>query len=74
MDIVLVLEELDGLASTCLDHTLKLVASSFNSLSEKMKKQAVSKSWRNRSDLVDMLNREYLLWLGSLFKNDEKAL
>ena len=47
MDIVLPLEDLDGPASTCLMHELTLMDSSFNSLSEKGRKEAVSKLWGN---------------------------
>ena len=60
-DIVLALEELDGPASTRLGHALRPAASSFNSLSEKQRKEAVSKSWGNKSELMEMLNREYPL-------------
>ena len=67
-DIVLALEELDGPASTCLGHALRLVVSSPNSLLEKRRKEAVSKSWCNKSELVDMSNRDYLPCLGSLSK------
>ena len=58
-DIILNLEELDGPASSRLDYTLRLPASSFNSLSEKQRQEAVSKSWGNKSKLVEMLNKEY---------------
>ena len=56
-DIVLNFKELDSSASTRLGHALR--ASSFNSLSEKCRKEAVLKSWGNKSELVEMLNREY---------------
>ena len=49
---------------------LVLTASSFNSLSEKCRKEAVLKLWSNKSELVEMLNREYSPCLGSLFKGN----
>ena len=73
-DIVLALEELDSPASTHLGHALRLTASSFNSLSEKRRKEAVSKSWENKSELVDMLNREYSPCVGSCSKVMKKVL
>ena len=72
--IVLGLKELDGPASTRMGHALRLEASSFNSLSEKCRKEAVSKSWGNKSKLVEMLNNEYLPCLGSLFKGDVESV
>ena len=68
MDMFLTLKELDSSAPMQLDHALSLVASSFNSLSEKQRRQAVSKSLRNKSKLVEILNRDYPTCLGSLFK------
>ena len=58
-DIILTLEELDDPAWTRLGHTLTLPASSFNSLSEKRREEAVPKSWGKKSKLVEILNREY---------------
>ena len=43
MDLVLALQKLDSQASTCIGHELRFVFSSFNSLSEKMRNEAVSK-------------------------------
>ena len=48
-DIVLALEELDGPASTCLGYALRLMASSFNSLLEKRRKEAV---WKVRGNNI----------------------
>ena len=61
MDIVLALD------------TLRLAAASFKSLSEKRRKQAVSKSCENGSKLIDMLNREYPPCLHYLFKGDVES-
>ena len=46
------------------------MANSFESLSEKNKKEALPKSWGNKSEPVDMLNWEYTPCLGSLFTGD----
>ena len=72
-DIILTLKELDGPASTRLGHALRLAASSFNSLLKKYRKEAVSKSRGIKSELVEMLNREYPPSLGSLFKGDVES-
>ena len=40
-DLVLALGELDGPASTCLGHSLRLMVSSFNSLSEEEKRGSI---------------------------------
>ena len=69
-DTVLTLEEEDGPASTQMGHALRLTASTFNSLSEKQRKEAVSMLWGNKATLVEKLNREYPPCLGSLFKGD----
>ena len=70
MDIILALEELDSPASTHLGHALRLVASSFNSLSEKRRMRQYEKLWGNKTELVHMLNRDYPSC--SLFKGDVK--
>ena len=57
-DIILTLKELDRPVSTRLDHAFRSGASSFNSLSEKCRKEAVSKSWGNKIELMEMSNRE----------------
>ena len=57
-DIILVIKELDGPVTTRLGHALRLAASSFNSLPKKCRKEAVLKLWDNKSELVEMLNRE----------------
>ena len=72
-DNVIALKELDGPASTRLGHALRLAASSFNSLLEKCRKEAVSKSWGNKSEFVEMFNREYPPCLGSLFKGNVES-
>ena len=69
-DIILTLEELDSPALTCLDDALILAASSFNSLSEEHRKEAVLKSWGNKHELEEMLTREYPPCLDSLFKDN----
>ena len=40
VDVMLALMELDAPVSTCLRHTLRLAASSFNLLSKKRRKEA----------------------------------
>ena len=72
-DTVLAVDELDGPILTCLGHALRLIASSFNSLSEKRRKEEVLKSWGIKRELVDMLNREYPPCLGSLFKGNVES-
>ena len=67
VDIVLALKELDGPASTRLGCALRLPASPFNSLSEKCRKEAVSKSWGNKSEHVE---QRVPPCLGSLFKGN----
>ena len=66
-DIVLALTELDSPASACLGYELRLEVSTFNSLSEK-RKVVVLKSWVNKSELVDIVNREFPPCLDSLLK------
>ena len=58
-EVVLVIRELDAMASTRLGHALRLATRSFNSLSEKCRKEAVSKSWGNMTELIEMLNIKY---------------
>ena len=67
---MLALEELDGPTSTQLGNSLTFTASSFTSLSEMHRKEAVLKSWGNKSELVEMLNRECPPCLVSLFKGE----
>ena len=45
VNVMLSLKELDGPTSTSVGHVLRLVASFLNSLSERRRKEAVSKSW-----------------------------
>ena len=63
--VVLALKEMDSPAFPHLGHSLRLSASSFNSLSQKRKIEVAP-----RSELVDMLNIKYHPCLGSLLKGD----
>ena len=69
-EIVLAIEDLDGMASTRLGHALHLAASSFNSLSEKRRKRVVNTSWGFTEELVCMLNKVYTPCLGAPFKGN----
>ena len=68
--VILVIKELDGVASARLDHALCLVASSFINLSENRRKEAVN---RSTNKLAGMLNKDYSPCLGSLFKVDVES-
>ena len=48
--------------------TLHLAAGSFNSLLEKMRKEAISRSWVLSNEVVGMFNENYPLCLGGLYK------
>ena len=58
-EVILVIEELNGAASTRLGEALHIAANSFISLSEREKKEAVNRSWGSANKLVVMLNKDY---------------
>ena len=67
-DVILVIDLLDGAAVACLGHALHLVVSSFNSLSEKRRKEAANKSWGSTNELVGMLKKYCPTCPGDMFK------
>ena len=48
-NVILIIKELDRPALTHLSHTMWLVVSSYNTLSENRRKETVSKSWVNKN-------------------------
>ena len=56
--VVLATEEMERPASTHLDCTLRPTTTSYISISEKRRKEVVSKSWDKKNELVDVLNGE----------------